>query len=90
MPEYEMKYPHCRIGAVRAEFVFALSDLISGVRYHELVPEVFEGILVENLREDGSIVFLGGSMLWDHNFSITKCLNPVLLAVDVLQLGLLS
>ena len=80
----------CTSARQRAEFIIALSDHISGVRYHQLVPKIFEGILVQNLCEDISKVLFGWNILGCHDIPITKCLHPALAAVDMLELGLLS
>ena len=73
----------CTSARQRAEFIIALSDHISGIRYHQLVPKILEGVLVQNLREDASEVFLGWDMSRGHYVSVAKCLNPALATVDI-------
>ena len=72
------------------KFVFALSDLVWGIRMHELITEMLECVLVENLRKDVSEVLLGRNMLRNHNVTIPKCPDPFLATIDMLQLRLLS
>ena len=71
------------------EFLIA-SLLCALVFLQALVAEILEGLSVEDLGHDVSNVLLGWNMERLDELLVAECLGPLLAAVDVFQLGLLS